>query len=171
MLRHLRHLRMILLELFLQQRQRIAQPCQRLRADQRRVAQREIALAQRQQRARQVAAVYCGDIGGRQRAQALGVVPVQQVAPVALQPLHAVHRALGARGELLQADVAKIVGGQVGQQLEANVGGRGAVSDQGPGRLLKIVGRQEVGLGAHEALEVGPGGAGEPAQQQLLLGG
>ena len=50
------------------------------------------ALGQRDQRPGEVAAVHGGDVPGRQRRQGAGVVPVQEMPLVALQPLHRGHQ-------------------------------------------------------------------------------
>ena len=48
-------------------------------AQQRRIHQGQATLFERDQAGRQVAAIHCGDVAGRQRGQRLRVVPVQQM--------------------------------------------------------------------------------------------
>ena len=74
-------------ELAFEQGEGVGQAGERLGADQRRIKQGKVALAQGKQGTDKVAAIYRRNIGGRQRRERFGVVPVQQMALVALQPL------------------------------------------------------------------------------------
>ena len=80
-------------------------------------------------------------------------------------------RGLQPRQQLLRADPAELPRAGHAQQVQADVGGRGAVRHHVVRRGLQVVGRQVVVLGADAALEQAPGvardafqvGAGRPA--------
>ena len=59
--------------------------------------------------------------------------------------------------ELAEGDVAEVARGHRGEQVEADVGGRGPVGDHALGLLLIVVGREPVVRGGHEGLEEAPG--------------
>jgi hypothetical protein len=87
-------------------------------------------------------------------------------------PLEAIQRAqgiAGAQDQLSGREVAEVVGGQVRQQGEADVGRRGAVRDRIGAVVLHVVGRQPVVLRADEGLEEGPGAPRQRAQKAGLI--
>ena len=128
------------------------------------------SLGERHERARQVPAVDGRDVAGRQRRQALRVVPVEQVALVPLQALHRREGRVDPLGQGVFGDEAEVVGGQRREQPHPDVGGRGPMGHPGLGRLLEVVGGQAVVLGAHEVLEVAPGVAGDALEEGAVLG-
>ena len=154
----------------LQQARRIAQAAEQPRRLRQLVGQQAQAGAQCQQVAGQVAAVDRGDVGRQQGLQGLRVVPVEEVALVALQPVHGVQRRPRTLDQLVQRDVAEVVGRQAGQQRQSDVGGRGAAGNAFDRMFLHVVGRQEVVGRADEGLEKGPGAAAQQAQELRLLG-
>src|SRR6185312_4231533 len=105
----------------------------------------------------------------RQRLERKRVVPVVEVAPVALEALHRRERLGGALDQLARAEVAEVVRRQVREQREPHVGRRSAVRDDSGGMLLEIVRRQPVILRADEGLEEVPGLARGCAQEVRLL--
>ena len=129
------------------------------------------ARRQRHQRAREVAAVHRRDIGLRQNRQRAGVVPVEVVAA---EPGHPLHRGKGRVDPLqrrLDPDPAEVAGRHHRQQIQADIGRRGAFRELRRGCFLKVVGRQVVGVGADEVLEEAPGQAADAAQRGLVLVG
>ena len=87
--------------------------------------------ARRQQVAGQVAAVDGRDVRRRQRRQRARVVPVVEVAAIALQLEQRVRRSAPAVAhDAGGAQVAEVVGRERGQQLQADVGRRGAMRDE-----------------------------------------
>ena len=89
------------------------------------------------------------DAAGRQR------IPVVEVAGVLLQPLDGRNRSLDAAAKLRVVDEAEVARRADGQQIQPDVGRRGAVGAALGGRKLEVVYRQ---LAA-----VGPDGVGEEA--------
>src|SRR5271156_5822555 len=70
-----------------------------------------------------------------------------------------------------RADPAEIPGADDGEQVEADVGRRGSVSDRWRGFFLKIIGRQHVVALGDEGLEVAPGPArGLPKDLRFTFG-
>ena len=126
---------------------------------------------ERHQRSDEVAAVHGRDVAGRQRSQALGVVPVEQMAFVPLEALDRRERRVDPRRELVAADEAEVVSGERRQQPHADVRRRGPVGHPGLRRLLEVVGGQAVVVGSHEGLEVAPGVAGDAREERAVLGG
>ncbi len=135
-----------------------------------RLDQAEQARAQHQQVPGEVAAVDERHVARVQRLQGAGVVPVEEVAAVALEAVEGVERGGGALEQARQRDVAEVVGGEVGEQPQADVGRRGAVGDHLGGELLHVVGRQVVVLVADEGLEEAPGLARQALQELDLPG-
>ena len=79
------------------------------------------------------------------------------MAAKALQAVHRRERRLQTFDRLRRADPTEIPGAGDGEQVEADVGRRGSVSDRRRGFFLKIIGRQHVVAFSHEGLEVAPG--------------
>ncbi len=152
-----------------EQPERVAQAIEQPRRQYRVVGQREQARTQGQQMAGEVAAVHCRDVPRRQRLQRLRVVPVVEVPPVPLQPVHRAQGARRALDELPGGKVAEVVGRQIRQQGQPDVGRRRAMRDRGDAILLIVVGRQPVVFRADEALEEGPGATRKFAQEAHLL--
>ena len=136
-----------------------------------RLDQLQQAAAEHQQVADQVAAVHRRDVQRRQRLERTRVVPVVEVAAVALHPGQGAERLLRAVEQPAGGAIAEVAGGQVRQQRHADVGRAGARRDD-PGRmLLEIVGRQPVLFRRDEDLEVAPGPPGQLSQKDALLVG
>ena len=127
-----------------------ARPVEHARIEERLVGQREQTRPQRQQMAGEVAAVDRRDVARRQRLQGPRVVPVVEVAVVALERCHGAKASRRALDQRAGGDVAEIVGGEVGEQRQADVGRRGAVGDHAGRVFLEVVGRQPVVLRADE---------------------
>ncbi len=126
------------------------------------------ARAQGQQHPGQVAAVHRGHIARWQGLQALGVVPVVEVPAIALQPAHAGEHPFQALQQPAAAQVAEVMGRQVRQQGQAQVGGGRAMGYPLLGLLLQVVRGQPVVLGADVLVEKGPGAAGQALQETPL---
>ncbi len=106
-------------------------------------ARRGSALPRARRCAGEVAAVHRGDVAGLQRAQSGRVVPVVEVAAEALEAAHRRQGGLEAVHHVEEAQPAEVPGGDHRQQVEADVGRRRAMRQDGPGILLEVVGRQE----------------------------
>ena len=126
---------------------------------------------QHQQMATEVAAVDSGDVGRRQRGQGLGVGPVVEVAVPARQAVQRVERVFQALRHFGRAYESHFPRRRHAQQVQADVGGRGAVRHH---RLrageLHVVGRQVVVFRADVAAVVGPGVTGQCAQMAAGVG-
>ena len=112
---------------------------------------------EREQVPGQVAAVDRRDVHRPQRLEGPRVVPVVEVPPVARHPIQRRERPLRPRDHLARGDVAEVVGGEVREQRQADVGRRGAVRDPVRRILLEVVRRQIVVLRPDERLEEPPG--------------
>ena len=112
-----------------------------------RLGQLQQAPAEHQQMAGEVAAVDRRDVQRQQRLERARVVPVVEVAAVALHPASVPNVLLRAVEQAGRGAVAEIVGGQVRQQRHADVGRAGARAIDRGGMLLEIVRRQPVVLG------------------------
>ena len=78
---------------------------------------------------------------------------------MAAQPAHRGHgreRALEALDHVVSRDESQIERGDRGEQLQAEVGRRRAIGDDGFRRLLKVVGREPLGVLVHEVIEEVP---------------
>ena len=69
-----------------------------------------------------------------------------------------------------RADPAEALRARGGEQVEADVGGRGPVRDHVARHDLQVVGRQVVVLGADDALEQAPGVARDVVEQGAVVG-
>ncbi len=121
------------------------------------VAELAAGLSQRPEVGREVAAVDGGDVARREGRERGGVVPVEDVPGVELERVDRGERVLDARRQLAEGDVAEVAGGHGGEQVEADVGGRGPVGEDALGVLLVVVRRQPVVRGGHEHVEEAPG--------------
>ena len=123
----------------------------------RRTRQLEAGLRDGEQVAAQIAAVDGRDVHWEQRGLALGVVPIEEVAAVPRQLGEARERRLEPGDQFVGADPAELARARGRQQVQPDVGRRGAVRDQRFWRELQVVGRQEVVVGADTSLEQAPG--------------
>ena len=128
-------------------------------------------LGHRQQVAAEIAAVDAAHIARQQRGTGLGVVPVQEVATVALQRVKRGQGGLQALQQVLGADPAKAAGTGRAEQVEADVGGRGTVGQHVLRCSLQVVGRQVAVVGANAAFEEAPAVARNAGQARLFGGG
>ena len=117
----------------------------------------QAGLGHGQQVAAEVAAVHGGHIHRQQSCAGLRVVPVQEVAPVTLHRGQRGQRGLQARDQLFGAYPPERPGAGRAQQVQADIGRRGAVRHHVVRRHLQVVGWQVLVLGAHAALEQAPG--------------
>ena len=111
-----------------------------------------------------VAAVDGGDVRRCQDGQALRVVPVVEVTAMARQLLQRVQRRRHALGEPGRADEAHLARTGRCQQVQADVGRRGAVRHHHVRTELHVVGRQMMVAHTDMALVVAPGLACQRAQ-------
>ena len=122
-----------------------------------RVGQFVTGAGEGRQVAAQVAAVDGRDVGRQQWGEGLDVDPVQDVAAVARQPVQRVQRVRAALQQCGGGDPAKLARAGQGQQVQADVGRRGALRDHHAGLELHVVGWQVVAVGADVGFEQPPG--------------
>ncbi len=87
---------------------------------------------------------------------------------MALEPLElfdGVERGFIALDELSGADELEVVRCERREHAHADVGGRGPVRDEGIGRVLAVVRRQAMIVGADERVEVAPRLARDQAEE------
>ncbi len=127
--------------------------------------------AERDQVPGEVAAIHRRHILRLEGPQIAGVVPIVEVPVEALEPGHRRERGLQAVDEAARPDPAEVAGGGDRQQIEADVGRRGAVRDDRTRVFLEVVGRQHVIVCRDEGLEKAPRAAGDEAQGLRVRGG
>ena len=123
-------------------------------------------LAQYNKMAGKIAAIHRGDIFRLQRAQVACIVPVVKMAAKALQLRHRGECALEPLQCVKRPQPAEIARGDDREEIQPQIGWRGAVSDDRFGILLKIVGRQHVVCRRDECFEEAPGAPGDQPQRQ-----
>ena len=116
--------------------------------------------AERQQMSRKVAAVHTGNIERKERSQRARVIPVVEMPAMPFESLHGGEGVLRASNQAAHRKIPKIPGGQIGEQRQAHVRGRGARGDRRGGNFLKIVRRQPVLLRGDKGFEKMPRLAG-----------
>jgi len=94
-----------------------------------------------------------------QRLKRLGVIPVEQMPAVARHVLNRRHRHFDAIDGVSQADPAEIARGDNRQQVDADIGWRGARCHDRSRAFLEIVRRQVGVVGGKGNLQIGPGSA------------
>src|SRR5271157_2560365 len=112
----------------------------------------------------EVPTVYGRDVRWLQWSQIAGVVPVVEMASNQFQLAHCAERRLQPVKGIQGSQVAKVVRGQRRQQIQPDIGWRGAVCDDRPGVLLEIIGGQGVVRRGDECLKEAPGSASDQAQ-------
>ena len=113
---------------------------------------------------RQIAAVHGGDVARVQRAKIPRVVPVVEMTAKPLQAAHRRERRFQSLDGLQRAGPAKVAGADRRQQVQAEIGGRGAMGQNRPRVLLEVVRRQHVVVRRNERLEVAPGAPRDQSQ-------
>jgi hypothetical protein len=149
--------------------ERIGQPRDRLEPRRRVVLPLAEGAGERDQVRGQVARVDRRYVARFERVQILRVVPVVQVAAEFLHARHRRQRRLDAIERVAQAAPAEVARRDDRQQIEPDVGGRGAVREHPLRIFLVIVGRQVIFVVADERLEKPPGAAPDQAQLALFL--
>ncbi|MCY1500932.1 hypothetical protein D9M68_349900 [compost metagenome] len=110
-----------------------------------------------------VAAVDRRDVARLHGVERVRPIPVEQVAAILRQAVDGGDRLLQPVDRLLEADPAEITCRHHRQQVDADIGRRGALGQDRLRRFLEVVRRQEVLLGGHEGLEITPGAPGNQA--------
>jgi hypothetical protein len=144
----------------------VGHPVECLRADHRCPRDLQQADAESDEVPRKVPRVHGRDIAGAQWFERERVVPVVEVPVEPLEPHHRRQGAGHSVDEPAGGDIAEVVGGQVCDELEPHVRGRGAVGDLALGVLLEVVRREPVVPRGHEPLEEAPRPARGPALEQ-----
>ena len=149
------------------------QPCRRFRLllgqAQRLQCQFAAGLGHGEQMAAQVAAVYRGHIHRQQWRAALGVVPVHEVAAVALQPCERRQGRLQSCQQLRGRNPAERACACRAQQIQADVGGRCPVRQHVVRQRLQVIRRQMVVVRSDATLEEAPGVARDGQQLGAVL--
>ena len=107
--------------------------------------------------AAEIAAVDGRNVDRLERAKVQRVVPVEEVAPVALQAIEGREGCLEPFDGLQRTRPAELTGRGGGQEQQPDVGWRRPMSKDGIGILLEVVGRQHVVGRRHERFEEAPG--------------
>ncbi|MNV22380.1 hypothetical protein D3C71_1133500 [compost metagenome] len=118
--------------------------------------------------ASQVAAIHGGDVSGRQRLQGFGVIPVVEMPAMARQYVQCGEHLPCALQHPGNLQIAEVVGRQIGQQRQADIGGRRAPCHYQRWMLTDVVRWQPVILGAHIGFKERPGATRQPAQKYQL---
>ena len=149
---------------------RVAQPAKNLRREDFFGRLFPQAGTEGEQVAREVAAVHAGNIERGKGPERAGLIPVQEVPAIPLEALHGGEGILRALDQAAGRKIAEIPGGQIGQERQAHVRGRGPRGDRRDGDFLKIVGGQPVLPGRDKRFEVVPGLPGGVPQKSPLPG-
>ena len=112
----------------------------------------------------QIAAIHRRDILRVQRAKILRVVPVIEVAAEPLQVAHGRECRFQPVYGLGHPGPPEVAGADRGEQVKAEIGGRGPVRDCRLRVFLEIVRREHVICCRHESLEEAPGAARDQPQ-------
>ena len=104
----------------------------------------------------EVAAIDTRHIERDQRLQCACVVPIVEMATIAIEPFERGESLVRAVEHLARGEVAEIGRRQIRQQGHSDICRRRARGDRGHRNLLKIVGWQPVFLRVHHHLEVAP---------------
>ena len=112
----------------------------------------------------QIAAIHRRDVLRVQRAKILRVVPVIEVTAEPLQAAHGREGCLQPVDGLGRPGPSEVAGADRGEEVEAEIGGRGSVGHRRLRVFLKIVRRQHVVRRRHEGLEEAPGAACDQPQ-------
>ena len=102
--------------------QGVGQPLEHARTRNRVIGQREQPCAQCEQMAGEVAAIHRRNVQRGQRHQRFGVVPVVKMSLVLRQLRHRRQRIGAALDQRCAGNVAEVVGGEIGEQCEADIG-------------------------------------------------
>ena len=113
---------------------------------------------------RQIAAVHGRDVARVEGTKIPRVVPVVEMTAKALQAAHRRERRFQSLDGLQRAGPAEVAGADRRQQVQAEIGGRGAMGQNRPRVLLKVVRRQHVVVRSNERLEVAPGAPRDQSQ-------
>ena len=97
-----------------------------------------------------------------------GFIPVEEVAAIALEPPHSIEGIVQPSEKLGQVEISEIIGTEVGQNSQPDIGRRRTAGKNSNRLFLVIVRRQPVIIGAHEMLEEVPGAPREQAQVSLV---
>jgi len=81
----------------------------------------------------EVAAVHAGNIEGQQWFERAGFIPVIKMAAMPFEPLHGGESGLRPFNQTDQRKITEIARGQIGEQRQAEVRGRGAPGDRRAG--------------------------------------
>ena len=104
----------------------------------------------------EIATVDGGDVSRLQRLARARVVPVVEVPAVTLEIGHGRQGCLEPIHRVERADPAEIARGHGREQVDAHVGRRRPVRDDGPRVVLEVIGRERIVFLRHERLEEAP---------------
>ena len=86
--------------------------------------------AERQQMSRKVAAVHTRHIERKERSQRAGLIPIVEMPAMPFESLHGGEGVLRASNQAAHRKIPEIPGGQIGEQRQAHIRGRGPRSDR-----------------------------------------
>ena len=127
-------------------------------------------VGKRDQVSGEVAAIHRRDVARLEGTQITRVVPVEEVSPKPLQPLHRREGGFKALHRLGGADPAELAGSGRRKEQQTEIGRRRAMRHDGRRRLLEVVRRQHVVRFGDERLEEAPGLPRNEAQRGRLGG-
>src|SRR5271163_2939011 len=104
----------------------------------------------------QIAAIDGGNVLWIERPQVVSVVPVVEVPAKSFEPVERCKSGFQTIYCLEYADPAEFVSRCDGEQVEAYIGRRSSIGDNGLRYLLKIIGRQHVLRPGDESVEEAP---------------
>ena len=125
--------------------------------------------AECEQVAREIAAVHAGNIKRQQRSERSRLIPIVEMPAMPFEPLHRGKGAFCSLDQLAHRQIPKISGGQIGEQRQTHVRGRGARGNGRNGNFLKIVRGQPVLLGGDKGFKKMPRLAGGTSEKGQLL--
>ena len=139
-----------------EQQNGIGNPGERLRAEQRAVDDLLARLSERDEVAGEVSTIDRGYVFRIERTEVTRIIPVIEVTPETLEAVHGAERRFEPLDCVHRADPPEIVRGDDGEQIQPEVGGRGAMGHDRCRLFLKIVGRKRVVFRADKGLEEPP---------------
>ncbi len=127
-----------------------------MRAEQRAVDDLSACLSERDEMAGEVSTIDRGYVFRIERMEVTRIIPVIKVAPKTLEAVHSAKRRFEPLDCGHRTDPPEIVRSDDGEQIQPEVGGRGAMGHDGRRLFLEIVGRKRVVFEADEGFEEAP---------------
>ena len=119
--------------------------------------------------AQQVSAVNRGDVAGFKGSQGLDIVPVEEMPLIALQTTYGVHGGGQFFNDLVNSQIAAIMGSKSAGHPEPDVGRAGSHGQAILMCNLIVVRGEPGGIGVDECGEVAPGSPGDLPEEATVL--